>query len=155
MRFSRSVEQGVKLIEAEETWELRKKILRSQSNNEDYKFTSDLDPTCFHLGYKIQDRIIAIGSFYFESHKELDSGNPYRLRGMATDFDFQGQGYGEIVLLKSFEVLNSKKCDLLWCNARIRAESFYAKLGFHVKGEIFKIEGTGPHKVMYKRFNPR
>ncbi len=98
---------------------------------------------------------MTVATFYVEAHHLLHAGNPYRLRGMATDTNFQGQGYGEKVILKAFEVLGSKRCDLLWCNARLRAIPFYTKLGFQAVGEVFEIEGIGPHKVMYKRFNPR
>jgi GNAT superfamily N-acetyltransferase len=145
----------VELVKADETWELRRKILRPGMAQDKGKYSYDSDSTCFHLAYRLQSRTVTVASFYLESHPLLSAGNPYRLRGMATDTNFQGQGYGERVVLKAFEILRSKKCDLLWCNARIRAVPFYSKLGFQVIGDVFKIEDIGPHKVMYKRFNPR
>lgn len=148
-------EKSVVLIGPEETWDLRKKILRPNLTQEHSRYSYDSDPSCLHLAFKLQSRIITVASFYIESHPLLPAGAPYRLRGMATDTNFQGQGYGEKVILKAFEILASKRCDLLWCNARLRALPFYSKLGFQVIGDVFELEGIGPHKVMYKRFNPR
>ena len=40
--------------------------------------------------------------------------------------------------------------DVLWCNARMVAIRFYKSLGFKIIGDIFNIEGIGPHYYMYK-----
>jgi predicted GNAT family N-acyltransferase len=155
MIYAHDVKSEIVQVPACETWELRQKILRPTQPIEKSHFDYDSDPSSWHLAYKIQNRIVTVATFYVEAHHLLHAGNPYRLRGMATDTNFQGQGYGEKVILKAFEVLGSKRCDLLWCNARLRAIPFYTKLGFQAVGEVFEIEGIGPHKVMYKRFNPR
>ena len=155
MRNSQNTKQEIHIVPSEATWHLRQKILRPHLPAEDCKYNYDSDPSCLHLAYKIQNQTVTVASFYIESHPLLNAGTPYRLRGMATDTNYQGQGYGEKVILKAFEILATKKCDLLWCNARLRALPFYSKLGFQVIGDVFEIEGIGPHKVMYKRFNPR
>ncbi len=155
MRISEEAKKEIILVPSEETWQLRQKILRPSQTLENCKYNCDSDPSCFHLAYKIHNHTVTVASLYIESHPLLNAGTPYRLRGMATDTNFQGQGYGELVVLKGFEILATKKCDLLWCNARLRALPFYMKLGFQVIGDVFEIEGVGPHKVMYKRFNPR
>ena len=51
---------------------------------------------------------------------------------------------------ESFKELKEKESDLLWCNARLIAVDFYESLGFKIIGEIFDIEGIGPHYYMYK-----
>ena len=155
MMFSNEVQKEIVMVPAEDTWELRQKILRPTLTKDNCKYDFDHDPSCLHLAYKIQNKIVTVASFYIESHPLLSAGTPFRLRGMATDTNFQGQGYGEKVILKAYEILETKKCDLLWCNARLRAIPFYQKLGFQAIGDVFEIEGIGPHKVMYKRFNPR
>ena len=155
MIFSQDNLKQIQIVQPEETWELRQKILRPNQTQDHCKYHYDSDPSCIHLAYKIQNRTVTVASFYIESHLLLHAGAPYRLRGMATDTNFQGQGYGEKVILKAFEILETKKCDLLWCNARLRALPFYSKLGFQVIGDVFELDGIGQHKVMYKRFNPR
>ena len=40
---------------------------------------------------------------------------------------------------------------MVWCNARLVAIDFlYRSIGFKIVGEIFDIEGIGPHYYMYK-----
>ena len=51
---------------------------------------------------------------------------------------------------KSFKILKQKKCDLLWCNARLVAVNFYKSLGFNIIGNLFDIKEIGPHYYMYK-----
>ncbi len=155
MMISSEVLKGVFQIPSSEARDLKKKILKPPQASNSHYFSYEEDPTCWSLAYKLQDHIVTVASFYIESHMLLSAGAPYRLRGMATDTNYQGQGYGEKVLLKAFEILETKRCDLLWCNARMRAVPFYSKLGFQTIGDVFEIEGIGPHKVMYKRFNPR
>lgn len=155
MILSKEIRKEISLIPSQDTWRLRRKILRPNSTMEQCHYNCDSDPSCFHLAFKVHEQVITVASFYIEAHPLLYAGAPYRLRGMATDTNYQGQGYGEKVILKAFEILEMKKCDLLWCNARLRALPFYSKLGFQVIGDVFELEGIGPHKVMYKRFNPR
>jgi predicted GNAT family N-acyltransferase len=155
MILSNEIQKDIVLVPPDQTWDLRKRILRPEQKEDAAHFNCDDDPSCLHFAYKIKERIVTVATFYIESHPLLSAGTPYRLRGMATDTNFQGQGYGEKVILKAFEVLETKKCDLLWCNARLRAVPFYEKLGFRTIGDVFEISGIGPHKVMYKRFNPR
>lgn len=73
----------------------------------------------------------------------------YRLRGMATDPEFQGQGAGSQLLVKGNEILSEKKVPVWWCNARISAAGYYEKAGLSQLGEPFEIEPIGMHKVMY------
>jgi ribosomal protein S18 acetylase RimI-like enzyme len=69
---------------------------------------------------------------------------------MATDSNSQRKGYATELMIESFKELKGKGTDLLWCNARLGAVSFYESLGFNITGELFNIEGIGPHYYMYK-----
>lgn len=144
----------IQLISAEQTYSLRHKILRPHEPFEAVKYADDFSAGAFHVGAFFAEKIVGIATFASEHHaavEKLYSGkNSYRLRGMATDFDFHGQGIGAAVLHFSFAVLRQKQCDLLWCNAREIAFPFYEKLGFRFVGELFDIGVIGPHKVMYK-----
>ena len=51
---------------------------------------------------------------------------------------------------EAFKELKKRSCDLLWCNARLVAVDFYKSLRFRIYGDIFYIEGIGPHYYMYK-----
>jgi ribosomal protein S18 acetylase RimI-like enzyme len=147
----------IELVKAEATWNLRHRILRP--NQEIYKvqYAADTEPGAFHVGARVPEasELIGTATFQVEGHPDFKVQKSYRLRGMATDPKFRGQGVGRALLLKSFDELQSRGCDFLWCNAREVAFGFYEKLGFSYHGEMFGIEDIGPHKIMYKHLSPR
>lgn len=145
----------VNFITPAETLPLRRKILRPLLRLEDCAYPTDRDATTFHLGLFHAGHLVAISTFQQQAHPDLPAGYPFRLRGMASDEKYRGRGFGGILLRQGIEILKSRRADLLWFNARTGALGFYGKLGFHVHGGLFQIEGIGPHKVMYKHLIPR
>lgn len=140
----------IQFISAQETIDLRSRILRPGQKLELCHYPEDNLISSFHLGIKLGDRIVCNGTFLQQGHKHfLDARHPYRLRGMATDFDFQKKGLGAQLIARALVELKQKNCDLLWFNARTSAEGFYKKLGFTAVEEIFDIPTIGPHKVMF------
>lgn len=140
----------VQIISAEETIDLRSRILRPGQNLELCHYPEDHLSTTFHLGIREKNHVICNGTFIQQAHIQFPHAKlPYRLRGMASDKDFQGRGLGSRLLKEAFVHLKNKNCDLIWFNARVSAEGFYDKLGFQKIEEIFDIPTIGPHKVMY------
>lgn len=139
-------------ISANSTIDLRTRVLRPGQPIELCHYPEDNLASTFHVGVMNQKgQVICNGTFMQQTHEHFPEAKlPYRLRGMATDPLFQKQGLGSLVIHKALAILNEKKSDLLWFNARISAEEFYTKLGFKPIGEIFEIPSVGPHKVMYK-----
>jgi len=138
----------IKFIFTEETYKIRKEILRrgiplTEKNDDDF------DETTFHLGAFIDGRLVSVATFMQNDHHYFD-GFQYRLRGMATLDEYQGKGLGKGLILKAEEVLKEKNVDVLWCNARVVAIDFYKKAGFKIKGSKFDIEFIGDHYEMYK-----
>ena len=74
----------------------------------------------------------------------------WRLRGMATSDDARGTGLGRLVLEGAFGVVREAGASYLWCNARLVAVPFYARLGLTAAGPEFDIPGIGPHYVMWR-----
>ncbi|MFM6929817.1 MAG: GNAT family N-acetyltransferase [Bdellovibrio sp.] len=111
--------------------------------------------TTFHFGLFVAGKIISIATFIQEPYSEFAAEHPYRLRGMATDPNYSGQGYGQALLRYGVEFLKEQSCDLLWFNARQGAFPFYEKLNFYYHGPLFEMKDIGPHKVMYKTLIPR
>jgi GNAT superfamily N-acetyltransferase len=141
----------IKHISALQTIDLRTRILRPGQPIEICHYPEDNLSSTFHLGIFHGDRIVANGTFMQFAHKDFpEARNPYRLRGMASDFEYQGQGLGSMILQNAEMILKSMNCDLLWFNAREKAFRFYEKNGFLITGNMFDIAGAGPHKVMYK-----
>jgi GNAT superfamily N-acetyltransferase len=141
-------------ISANETMDLRMRILRPLHPREACEYPEDNLKTTFHIGVRAGPKIISNGTFMQQGHEKFPKASlPYRLRGMATDPDFQGKGLGRKIILAAEEELKKRGCDLLWFNARVSAEVFYQKLGYAAIEEIFDITGIGAHKVMYKSFS--
>ncbi len=142
---------NLKLIPPEMTWPLRHRILRPHQTIQDCIFPQDARLDTFHVGAVTRDGLVlGIATFHEEVFPDIKSELPYRLRGMATDLEYHGQGIGRRVLEFGMKELKARGCDLLWCNAREIAFPFYENLGLIYFGPMFDIQTLGPHKVMYK-----
>ncbi|MGH9034768.1 MAG: GNAT family N-acetyltransferase, partial [Acidimicrobiia bacterium] len=73
-----------------------------------------------------------------------------RLRGMATDSAWQGQGLGRHLLEEAVRRLRADGVEVLWANGRDNALGFYRRFGFEVVGAGFLAGPAGdiPHHVV-------
>ena len=142
---------NVKIVSSEDIRNLRHAVLRKGKNFSTTSYEKDNDKHTFHLGIILKKEIISCATFYPEKTTVIESKNSYRLRGMATSSEFLRNGYGRKIMKKAFSILKSKKCDLLWCNARLIAVPFYHSIGMKEIGKLFNISDIGPHYYMYKR----
>jgi len=140
----------VKKVAAKDIRPLRNLVLRPNLPIETTYYDLDDDIETFHLASMMDSTIISIGTFYPENDIELQTKNGYRLRGMATHPKFRRKSAATKLIKESFVLLKEKKCDVLWCNARLVAVEFYKSLGFKITGKIFDIPSIGPHYKMYK-----
>ncbi|MBC7371871.1 MAG: GNAT family N-acetyltransferase [Bdellovibrionaceae bacterium] len=150
-----SLKYQISKIPTEYTIELRQRVLKPFLHPEDCINPGDDDPTTTHLGLFHERKLVSICTFLSEPHPSFNSGNPTRLRGMATLQKYRGQGFGRILLQYGFNHLRQNRSDFLWCNARSRAFSFYTTMGLFYHGEMFDLDRIGPHKVMYRSLNSR
>jgi GNAT superfamily N-acetyltransferase len=135
-------------IKAIDTYPIRHKMLRPNGTVEDCMFQGDNDEMTFHLGAFVDKRLVSVASFYFERNTVFPEDYQYRLRGMATLPEYQGQGHSSALLKTAFPVIKQNQCNLLWCNAREKAMGFYLKVGFKPVGELFTIQNIGKHMLM-------
>jgi predicted GNAT family N-acyltransferase len=140
-------------ISAQDTYSIRSQMLRPGRPIEDCIFRGDDDEQTFHLGAFVESKLVSVASFYFEKHQSLTDEYQFRLRGMATVPDFQGQGLSSNLLKTAFPLIKKNFCTLLWCNARESALGFYQKVGFKEVGEAFDIPDIGAHRLMFIRLN--
>lgn len=141
----------VKQINANDTRDIRHKVLRQGHPVESCTFSGDEDEQSFHLGAFENGKLISVASFYFERNDLFDEPNQYRLRGMATLKEHQRKGYSSELLKMAFPIIKQNFCTMLWCNARTQAVGFYQKVGFEKFGEEFDIVNVGPHFLMFKK----
>lgn len=136
----------IKLISAEETYPVRRAVLRKEFPDEPHQFSDDLDPDTFHLGYFEENEIKGIVTI-------MKNGSVAQLRGMAVSEDCQGKGFGKMLIQKAEDILLKDKISKIWMNAREKAVPFYEKCGYKIEGEIFIIKPIGFHYLMAKYFD--
>ena len=137
-------------VDVESIRPLRHSELRKGQDFSTTSYLKDYEESTFHMACIVDDKTVTCATFYPEKSMKIKSNNAYRLRGMATDSQFQRKGYARNLMLESFKELKKRDCDILWCNSRLVAVNFYKSLGFKIKGDQFDIETIGPHYYMYK-----
>ncbi|MGZ3686596.1 MAG: GNAT family N-acetyltransferase [Bdellovibrionota bacterium] len=137
----------VKEISTEQTYELRQRILRAGMPLAACKFPADT--VSVHFGVFRGQRLVSVLSAHPENSPLFPSPGQWRIRGMATDEEFQGKGYGGAGLDVLLSWGKAKGLPMFWCNAREGAIPFYLRHGFVVASDLFDIPTAGPHKVMW------
>ena len=89
-----------------------------------------------------------MASVYHEAQPGETDPQAWRLRGMATYAEQRGQGIGGALMEACLAHVRTHGGTRLWFNARTTAAGFYRRFGFVVQGDVFDIEGIGPHVVM-------
>jgi GNAT superfamily N-acetyltransferase len=144
----------IRLISAEETVAVRWPVLRPGFPRETAVFSGDTEPTTFHLGVFVDERLAGVASVYDAPCPDVaDAIHPCQLRGMATLPEVRGSGCGRKLLESCVERARERGCDLLWCNARVSAADFYARAGWQIIGAEFDIPTVGPHFRMWLRLD--
>ena len=128
----------VKLVTTDEVLPLRHKILWPKGPLENYSF--DEDKVSLHYGLFLRDELISVVTIYRE-------GDKARLRMFATDYEYQRQGFGTILIKAVITDLRKRGVKLIWCDVRKNVYTFYEKLEFKIKGEEYMKHGL-PHFYM-------
>ena len=137
-------------VDAEKIRSLRHSELRKVQDFSTTSYLKDYEEDTFHMACIVDDKIVTCATFYPEKSIKIKSDNAYRLRGMATDSNFQRKGYARNLMNESFKKLKKRDCDIVWCNARLVAVDFYKSVGFKITGDLFDIVEIGPHYYMDK-----
>lgn len=141
----------VKQINAIDTINIRKEMLRQDFPPEACHYPGDDDDLTFHLGGFMDNKLVSIASFYFQNHPDIPEENQFQLRGMASLPEFQGKGLSSMLLMTAFPIIKQNMVNTLWCNARKTAVGFYEKVGFEKLGNEFEVDNIGTHVVMMKK----
>ena len=149
MNQSEEVIFVIKKISSELTYEIRKKVLWQHITNGDYSLPIDNNPSTFHLGAFINEKLISIGTFVNQNNPKFNSKKQYRLRAMATEKKNRIKGAGKALFIEGLKILKKKDIKILWCDARINAIPFYEKLNMISLDNVYEIINIGPHKTMY------
>jgi predicted GNAT family N-acyltransferase len=125
---------------------LRHVELRPGLPREAAVFESDAEPATIHVAAVSAGVVVGCATLV---ERPLQGRPAFQLRGMATRRDRTGQGIGTAVLRFTLATLREERGDVpVWCNARLAAVGFYARLGWRVVSEEFDVPGVGPHRRM-------
>jgi len=101
------------------------------------------DNNARHYGLFVHGEIKSIISLFTEN-------NEVQFRKFATLIEFQGLGYGTILLKNILDLLQKEGIRRLWCNARVEKSAYYEK--FNLKATLQKFEKDGIEYVIMERF---
>lgn len=142
----------IKVITQQDTFPLRSVALRNGATYDQCVLPTDGAAGIFHLGLYLDGELICIGTFLPEDYPGKGEGG-IRLRGMATEPDFAGKGFGAQLVNFAINKLQEEHANYIWCNARAAAVGFYKKLGFEIVSAEFDIPGIGAHFNMLLLLN--
>lgn len=130
-------------ISPEETFPLRRAVLRKGMPNEPHEFKGDFEENTFHFGFKEGSELLGVVTVMVQ-------GEEAQLRGMAVSENSHHRGIGSALLLAAEDFLKEKEVKSIWMNARETAVPFYAKFGYQIQGPLFMIAPIGWHCIMQK-----
>lgn len=144
-------EAEVRPISASETRTIRHRVLRPGQPFGQTAYPRDEHPETLHLGAFDGDRLVGVASIYREARADRPDRSSWRMRGLATEPDMRGRGFGTALIEASVAHVASGGGGELWCNARMVAVPFYEAAGFEADGaEPFDIAGIGLHLLMLR-----
>ena len=150
----------IRLVSVDDTFALRKAVLRPWITLEDSRRLYGGAGEHFHVGALLDGRVVSTAAFVVEAHPDYmaEFGSlQWRLRGMASDPSLQGQGLGGRVLAFGVDEVarrlgaSGDSAATLWCSGRRGAQRFYERHGFQPIGELYETPGTGQHYVFWRR----
>lgn len=149
----------VSVVDPSRTFSLRQRVLRPHQALEDIARDNEIPgAVTFGASTGMNSPILATATVYPEEPPESLSAiralsqthRPWRLRAVATEEAHRSQGLGKQVLDAIIEHITEDENAVLWCYARVTAQDFYAREGFHRFGEVFDVEMIGAHITMYR-----
>lgn len=144
-------------VPVERVIDVRHRVLRAGRPRSTATFDGDDDAGVLHFAIALGDRTgtgaltldpVGAVSLYPRLSPRHETTNSWQLRGMAVDHAVQGQGIGALLLDHALQAVEARGAQLVWCNARVRAERLYLRAGFVTDGDMFEIPDVGPHVFM-------
>ncbi|TDQ25439.1 GNAT family N-acetyltransferase [Tenacibaculum caenipelagi] len=139
---SEKIISEIKQISSSETLQIRHKVMWPNKPIEYVKLPNDENAR--HFGLFINGELTSIISLFAEN-------NVVQFRKFATLIEYQGLGYGTILLKSIIDLLEKKGIKKLWCNARVEKSKFYEKFNLKPTDKKFEKDGID-YVIMEKTF---
>lgn len=130
-------------ITAEETLKIRHKVMWTNRLIDYVRLENDNRGR--HFGLFINDKMIAVISLFIVN-------NEAQFRKFATLTDYQGKGFGSVLLKEIMNIIKANNIHKVWCNARIDKSNYYAKFGMTTTENKF-VKGGIEYVIMEKIFD--
>lgn len=132
----------IKQITSAETLLIRQKVMWPHKPIDYVKLPNDENGK--HYGLFLNGQIVSIISLFTEN-------NEVQFRKFATLNEFQGLGYGTLLLKSIIELAKKKKVNKIWCNARVEKSTFYSQFNLKPTDKKF-VKGGIKYVIMEKDF---
>lgn len=123
-------------VTADDTLALRHSVLWPDKPIDAVRLANDAEG--HHYGAFVDGQLVAVISLFTD-------GSRAQFRKFATHPDFQGQGIGSLLLKHVIDKAKQLNANLLCCDARLSAASFYARRGLQPVGDVF-YKGPIPYR---------
>ncbi len=140
----------VAVVPAATTYTLRQQVLRPHQSVAAMALAGDESPATVHLA-TLEEAGAATGVLRLQPAAcpwRPGRADAWQLRGMAVAEHLRGRGLGGALIAAAVEHIAERGGGLLWCNARARAEAFYARAGFLAVDARWDEPHIGPHVGM-------
>lgn len=150
MPYGRRVPIEIRRVAPRETAPLRQRLLRPHQSVEELAQPVEGDEGgAIHFAAVDHGQIVGTASVRPEAPPWAPDHRPsWRLRGMATEERWRGQGVGTALLDTVADHIRREGGGLLWCTARTPAVGFYRRAGLVTRGEAWVDPMIGPHIAM-------
>jgi GNAT superfamily N-acetyltransferase len=143
------VDVRVERVRSEVGLPLRQRVLRPHQTIEELRADSDDGPDTGNFAAFVHDEVVSTACVRREAPPwDVGATPAWRVRGMATDDRWRGQGAGALLLDAVITHVRRHGGGLVWCNARVPALRFYERAGFRTRGEEWDDPLIGPHIAM-------
>lgn len=108
-------------LDARQTHDLRRALLRVGTASDVVTFEGDDEPTTFHLGVVLDDELVSISTWMSRRYPDLPGHPGHQLRGMATTPGARGSGVTADLLLAGLRRCSEAGSTVVWARARTTA----------------------------------
>ena len=136
----KNIVSEIKQITSSETLPIRHKVMWPNKPIEYVELPNDENAK--HFGLFVNGEVTSIISLFTEN-------NEVQFRKFATLKEFQGLGYGTILLKSIIDLVKKEGIRKLWCNARVEKSKFYER--FNLKTTDKKFEKGGIEYVVMEK----
>jgi len=144
----------VRVIAPQDTYELRRALLRPHQRLNEMTWPADEHPDTLHAGGYRGESLVGIGTIHLQSMPGSTEAESWRLRGLAVDHGHRGYGLGAMLLHDLIEHAATAAGRMVWANATATSFGFFEHHGFRRRGEPFELPEIGPHYVVYAEIPP-